>query len=130
MPELNHFSKYGAEYFQLYISCPICLRDLRPTSPTFWTHSLDDGDMFIGDDGYYVCKTCGHRKPIIDWAYQCEDCEGAGLGKSVKLDNLKHIAEAISISGQITNVSGVIWLNKLTASIMAQCGIVPPTPTR
>ena len=121
MPELKHFQKDGVEYYQLYVSCPICLRDHRPTQSSYWSHGLDGGDMYIGDNGYYYCIDCGHKAPIIDWAYTRSDCEGAGLGKSVKLDNVKHIAEAISISGQITSPAGMAWLQKLISALMKQC---------
>lgn len=121
MPEVRHFTKNGVEYYQLYIACPVCLKEGRPTTPEYWKHTKDDGDMYIGDNGYYYCLDCGYSAPIIEWGYVCCDCKKAGHEKSVYLDDLKHLGEALSISGMVTGLAGLEWLNRVTASLLKQC---------
>lgn len=119
---IKHISKYNAQYFQLYIPCPVCLSNARPTSAVYWTHEQCGGDMYIGDDGYCYCESCGERKPAIQWTYRCVDCVPGTTGvNSMKIDGQKHPAEIISISGQLSSETGIIWLNKFITAIMKQC---------
>lgn len=120
MEDLQHFKNDGANYYKLYIACPVCLMLGKPTSPSYWYHASCDGEIYIGDNGYYYCKNCGHKELIVNWAYGCPVHEEAGLGEYVKVDNLKHIAEAISIAGQITVVAELQWLNNLTSALLKQ----------
>lgn len=123
LEDLQYFDNDGTQYYKLYIACPICLRDRRPAEPKYWYHSADGGEMYIGENAYYYCKSCGHKAPIINWAYECTKCLEAGLEDAVKLDDYRHFAEAISIAGQISTIDAIMWLNKLTDAIMAQCGV-------
>ena len=121
MPTINSFIKNNVEYYQMYIGCPICLKEGRPTVPAYWYHAQDGYDMYIGDNGYYYCKECGYTAPIIEWGYTCAECIGAGHEKSVKLSNLKDIAVAISVAGLVSSKPGIAWLNRLTAALQNQC---------
>ena len=121
MSTVNSFVKDNVEYYQLYIACPICLREGRPSVPVYWHHSLDGYDMYIGDNGYYYCEKCGYTAPVIEWGYTCADCIGAGHEKAVKLDDLKHLAEALAISGMVTHLAGMKWLTRVTNSLIQQC---------
>ena len=114
------FIKDGVEYYQMLIGCPVCVMEGRPTKPSQWYHIEDGGEMYIGDNAYYYCIICKKTMPIIDWAYECSDCKKAGHEKAVKLDNLKHVAETISVAGLVTNIAGIEWLNRLTTSLIKQ----------
>lgn len=114
------FKQNGVEYYQMFIGCPVCVREGRPTTPTQWYHHVDGGEMYIGDNGYYYCKTCGATFPIIEWAYVCSDCKKVGHEKAVRLDNVKHVAEAIAVAGMISTHDALKWLNRLTAALIAQ----------
>lgn len=116
----NSFIKNGVEYYQMFIGCPVCTMYGRPTTPTQWYHCEDGGEMYIGDNGYYYCIDCKKTMPIIDWAYVCSDCENAGHEKAVKIDNLKHVAETISVSGLVTSVAGMEWLVRITNALIKQ----------
>ena len=122
MSTVNSFVKDNVEYYQLYIACPICLREGRPSVPAYWHHSLDGYDMYIGDNGYYYCKECGYTAPIIEWAYICADCKKNGHEKAVKLDDLKHVGEALAISGMVNSTgAGLKWLARVTNALIQQC---------
>lgn len=127
MSTLKSFVKDGAEYYRLYIPCPICLREGRPSARALWSHNEDDGDMYIGDNAYYYCEKCEKTLPIIDWGYICGDCKKAGHEKAVKLTNIKEIAVAISISGMVTSEAGLEWLERLTAALRRQRTNSAPT---
>ena len=116
----NSFTRNNVEYYQMFIGCPVCAMEGRPTKPTQWYHCEDDGEMYIGDNGYYYCIDCKKTMPIIDWAYVCSDCKSAGHEKAVRLDNLKHIAEAIAVSGLVATTDALKWLHRLTAALMEQ----------
>ena len=116
----NSFIQNGVEYYQMFIGCPGCVMDGRPTRPTQWYHHVDGGEMYIGDNGYYYCIDCKKTMPVIDWAYVCADCEKAGHEKAVKIDNLKHVAETMSVSGLVTSVAGMEWLVRITNALIKQ----------
>jgi len=122
MPMVNSFLRDGVEYYQLYIGCPVCLMEGRPNVPEYWHHSKDGADMYIGDNGYYYCKDCGYTAPVINWAYECYVCKKAGHEKAVKLDNLKHVGEALSISGMVASTeAGLRWLARVATALSLQC---------
>ena len=127
MSTFKSFVKDGVEYYKLYIQCPICLREGRPSTRTLWSHIDDDGEMYIGDNAYYYCEKCEYTAPIIDWGYVCNDCKKAGHEKAVKLTNIKDFAVAIAISGMVTTDAGLEWLDKLTAALRRQSTNTAPT---
>ena len=114
------FTRNNVEYYQMFIGCPVCVMEGRPTIPTQWYHCEDGGEMYIGDNGYYYCIDCKKTMPIINWAYECFDCKENGHEKAVRIDNIKHIAEAISVAGMVTDMGGVKWLNRLTNALIKQ----------
>ena len=122
MSNVKSFVINNVEYYQLRIGCPVCVLEGRPTTPTYWYHSEDGADMFIGDNGYYYCKECGYTAPVIKWGYECSDCKKAGHEKAVVLDDLKHVAEAMTMSGMVsTTTPGLKWLTKAIAALANQC---------
>lgn len=122
MSAVKSFVKDNIEYYQLFIQCPVCLKEGRPTTPAYWYHSKDGKEMYIGDNGYYYCKDCGYTAPVIEWGYECCDCKQAGHEKAVVLDDLKHVAEAVSISGMVvTTGAGLKWLSRVANALAQQC---------
>lgn len=126
--DFKHFCNDGADYFQLYISCPVCLEHNVPTTPSYWTHGTTNtgsecgGDMYIGDNGYYYCERCGHMDLIVNWAYKCPNPihNQNGMDAYISVTDGKYIGKAISIAGQITGIAGIKWLNKLTSALLTQ----------
>lgn len=116
----NSFTRNNVEYYQMFIGCPVCVKEGRPTKPTQWYHHVDGGEMYIGDNGYYYCIDCAKTMPIINWAYECYECKKAGHEKAVRLDNLKHVAEAIAVAGMVSTHDALKWLHRLTAALMEQ----------
>lgn len=116
----DSFTRNNVEYYQMFIGCPVCVMEGRPTKPTQWYHHVDGGEMYIGDNGYYYCIDCAKTMPIIDWAYECSDCKKYGHEKAVKIDNLKHVAEAVAVAGMVSTPDALKWLHRLTAALMEQ----------
>lgn len=127
--DFKHFCNDGAEYFQLHISCPVCIEHHLPTTPTYWTHGkIADGtecggDMFIGDNGYYYCEKCGNKDLIVNWAYKCPNpIHGQnGMDEYLSITDGKYLANALIVAGEITTgPAGLKWLNRLTSALMEQ----------
>lgn len=126
--EFKHFNNDGVDYFQLHIKCPVCLEHDIPVETTDWVHghksdgSTCGGDIYIGDNGAYYCEKCGQTDLICNWGYKCSHHEqqGLGLGEYVNVSDGKYIAQAISVAGQITDIGGLKWLNKLTDALLKQ----------
>ena len=82
---------------------------------------------FYDDAKHPSCPYCGisdmdasKTMPIIDWAYECSDCKKYGHEKAVKIDNLKHVAEAVAVAGMVSTPDALKWLHRLTAALMEQ----------
>lgn len=117
---IKTFIKDDVEYRQMYIVCPVCCSENRPNIPSRWKHATDNGDMYIGDNGYYYCEACGETFPIVEWAYECSDCKTTDCENAIRLVNVKHVAAAISTSGLVSDPDGMQWLNRLCRALEEQ----------
>ena len=117
---IKSFNKDDVEYYELYMGCPVCISKNRPNTPSQWKHAIDNGDMYIGDNGYYYCEACGATFPIVEWAYECSDCKTTDCENAIRLVNVKDVAEAISTSGLVSNPNGVQWMNRLCKALAEQ----------
>lgn len=55
---LNSFEKNGVTYFELYISCPVCVDRGNNTPHAYWSHHNNNcnGDIYMGENAFYYCK--------------------------------------------------------------------------
>ena len=104
---LKNYSRYGVTYFQLYISCPVCNNEGRNTPHSYWSHDVDGGDVYVGDDATYQCKQCGHTRHVSDWEYGCPRHSGGSDEYVYKKSTIASIASVISPGRAI----GVILLS-------------------
>lgn len=111
---MNRFSKDGVEYFQLVIPCPSCLEKGLPTQTMAWTHAKCGGDMYVGENAFYYCKTCGHTAPVLLWAYSCPNHHD---GEFYKIKDGKFLLNAMVVGAEICKQDGgVKFMRKFTAA--------------
>lgn len=70
----KHFSKDGVEYFQLYIPCPSCIEEGKPTQRSYWTHANCGGELYVGDNAHLYCEKCGKSEIVFKCRYMCPNC--------------------------------------------------------
>jgi hypothetical protein len=113
---LNKIQENGYTYFQLYISCPVCLEKGKHMPITYWQHAEGcNGDIYIGDDANYKCKKCGKKGHVKNWKYNCPGHSNSPdefVGASCQA-----LASAIATAGQLTTAAGVAWLQKFLANM-------------
>ena len=107
---LNSYSKNGVTYFQLYISCPVCNNEGRNTPHSYWSHDVDGGDVYVGDDATYQCKQCGHTRHVSAWEYGCPRHNGCSDEYVYKKTTIASLASVISCAGQMVSETGLPWL--------------------
>lgn len=126
MANFAHFNNDGVDYFKLYIKCPVCLEHGWPTDFSHWYHHQTadgrecGGEMYLGDNGYYYCSKCGHTAPALTWKYGCPNHDTYGDERFLSIRDGKYIANSLSVSGQLTDKLGLIWLNKVVQAFIKQ----------
>ena len=109
-----------ATYHDLFIQCPGCIRekgyDVNP--PRQWYHASCGGAILIDENAYCRCVRCGDSSHIKHWRYACHinsmddrPIRDAHSGSSC------HFANAIAISGKLTNKAGTQWFLNLIANL-------------
>ncbi len=119
---LNKYSKGGVTYFQLYISCPVCHEEGLNTPHSYWTHAVDGGDIYVGDDASYQCKQCGHTKHVSAWEYGCPSHSGDSDEYVYKRATIASLASVMSCAGQLVTESGLPWLQTFMANLESGWG--------
>ena len=120
---LNKYSKDGATYFQLFISCPVCQEEGRNTPHSYWTHASDGGDIYVGENAYYQCKQCGHTKHVSAWKYGCPYHSGDSDEYVYKdLRTPAPLAAVMSCAGQLVTETGLPWLQNFKANLESGWG--------
>ena len=102
-----------ATYYDLSVSCPICLNKGKVTPPSQWYHSDCGGKIQIGDDAHIRCVSCSKNEHIRYWKFGCAD-----HNYKYEYATAAAFAAAISMAGQLTNtLAGVEWLHRLTGNM-------------
>lgn len=67
MASLNSFEKNGVTYFELFISCPVCIDRGNMTPQAYWSHHDNgcSGDIYMGENAFYYCKKCGATSHVM-----------------------------------------------------------------
>ena len=124
---LKIIEKGEVTYFQIYVSCPICL-DKGITQPQqFITHANNNcnGDMYIGDNGHYCCSKCGSNSNILKWNLEgCDHINNIEIAQNIQLreltnPNKEHMSLpiAMGIAGQLVQRTGIEWLQRYMRSV-------------
>lgn len=117
--KIDSFKKEGVSYYRLYIKCPICNQQGRETPPSFWYHestACDNGEIYVGDNAFYMCKDCGHTKHIMNWRYWCQH-HSKSDNDYVELTDKSVYADVVAAAGQIVKAAGIPWLTELLKNL-------------
>lgn len=106
---LEKFSFDGHTYFNLFISCPVCIDQGRNTPQSFWSHYNCGGSMFVGDNAYFKCQRCGDNKHVRYWSFTCPTHSSQASQEFLKPSS-QAMAQAISTAGQMVTETGQRWL--------------------
>lgn len=118
---LNSFEKNGVTYFELYISCPVCLDRGNQTPHSYWSHHNNNcnGDIYMGENAFYYCKKCGATQHVYKWKYGCPN-HSSGEYEFLEASPAS-LAQAVSTAGQMVNATGIPWLQTFLANMQKGC---------
>ena len=105
---LDSFQEDDATYFRLYASCPVCMKNGKPTEPAFWFHYDNNcyGDVYVGDDAFFKCIKCGCSSHVssVSVLTSCHPCSNTSEAA------LQWRVSAIGFAGQLVETVGMPWL--------------------
>lgn len=119
MCNIDKFVKDGYTYFRLYIQCPICRQKGFNTPVGYWDHAdcpVGPGDIYMGDNAFYLCKDCGHTKHLMKWRYWCPNHSNSP-DDYVELDDKAPFADVVCAAGELVNAAGLQWLQNLLKNL-------------
>lgn len=65
MENLEHININGVEYYKFYCFDPAEIRnDTTNIEHHFWKHYKCGGDIYIGDNAHFLCRSCGETWPV------------------------------------------------------------------
>ena len=112
---LDSFQADGATYFRLYLSCPVCMKNGNPAEPSFWMHGNDNcyGDIYVGDNAFFMCKKCGQSVHVSNCRYSCPvhstTPEEIVFFNGADADSF---TATMSVAGQLVETAGMLWLRR------------------
>ena len=114
---LDSFQADGATYIRLYLSCPVCMKNGKPTEPAFWFHYDNNchGDIYVGENAWYKCGKCGHSAHVLEWKYNCPG-HSSSPDEFIGAD-AESVAATISVAGQLVETAGIPWLQSFLANL-------------
>lgn len=122
--ELNHFEKDDVTFYELYVSCPICLDRGHNGLQSFLVHANGgcNGSMYCGDNGYFLCKKCGATSVVYNWQYG-----GCQIHSKRAINCLEEYGNntadrfiIFSIIGQMVPATGIAWLQRFLEILQKQ----------
>jgi hypothetical protein len=105
---LEKFTADSYTYFQLRISCPVCVDQGRNTAQSFWVHHNCGGSIYVGDNANFKCRKCNYSDHVKRWSFNCPSHTNANF-EMLKASS-QALAQAISTAGQMVSETGHRWL--------------------
>lgn len=68
--DIDEFVHDGVHYYHFLSRCPVD-SSRGHGAPSFWMHGGCGGDIYIGDDATFYCKSCGMKFPISHARFDC-----------------------------------------------------------
>ena len=104
--DLREEKRQDEVWFNLVMRCPACISANKEPGPQGqWYHSMDGGVIQVGSIAEYRCMSCQHHEHVRNWRYTCEAHQ-----IDYRPTSSAHLANALSIAGQITNMAGRQWM--------------------
>ena len=122
MENLEHININGVEYYRLYCCDPAEIRNgTANIEHHFWKHYKCGGDIYIGDNAHFLCRSCGETWSVKLSAFitpsAASNINDFYISPSkVELDSI----ETIGLAGLITNYTGLDWLNQFLTNLQEQ----------
>ena len=122
MENLEHININGVEYYRLYCCDPAEIRNgTANIEHHFWKHYKCGGDIYIGDNAHFLCRSCGETWSVKLSAFitpsAASNINDFYISPSkVELDSI----ETIGLAGLITNYTGLDWLNQFLTNLHEQ----------
>lgn len=121
MCNIDSFKQDGYTYYRLYIKCPICNQQGRNVPPVYWAHANcpvcpDGGDIYMGENAFYLCKDCGHKEHLMKWRYWCQ-YHSQNDDDYVLLTDKAIFADVVAAAGALVTAAGIPWLTTLLQNL-------------
>jgi hypothetical protein len=107
---LNKILHGSTTYFELFISCPVCFDQGKNTPHSYWEHQHCGGNLYVGDNAFYLCSDCKSTAHVFKWRYGCPNHSGAEI--EYLESSPQGLAQAVSTAGQLVQETGIAWLQK------------------
>lgn len=136
--EIRRFPGVQGSYIRLYMSDPYAYKQRIPDDSTFWRHGeatdgvICDGDIYIGDDGTFLCEKCGKISAISDCDLKKPYLYEGRVSENVEKYHSKDLATSIVISNLVEpedNTRWTEWLNRLIETLLSQDNKRKETPS-
>ena len=110
----------GITYYRIKATCPKCVEEGIKQEPTHWVHGNDNcgGDIYIGNDGSFICGKCGAKKPASYWRPLCSRHDGVSCN-SMKCESQQiGTSHAVSLASQMmASTAGIDWFQDFISNI-------------
>lgn len=71
--DIDEFVHDGVHYCHFLSRCPVDCSQAPHVIPSFWKHDKCGGDIYIGDDATFYCKSCGMKFHISHARFECPE---------------------------------------------------------
>lgn len=110
----------GITYYRINALCPNCIEEGINQEPTHWKHSNDNcgGDLYIGNDGNFMCGKCGAKKPASYWRPLCSRHDGVSCNSMICESQQIGTSHAVSLASQMmASTAGIDWFQDFISNI-------------
>ena len=103
-----------SKWIYLHVGCPV--EGCNYKTPSYWLHNncpirSNQSLIQINSDGNIRCSKCMHRKPLLNWRFNCNS-GNHGMKEAL---NLNKLLEILAVMAQLTNDQ--IFIAKLCLAI-------------
>ena len=106
--DIDEFVHDGVHYYHFLSRCPVD-SSRGHGAPSFWMHGECGGDIYIGDDATFYCKSCGTKFHIFHARFTCpsHSCtEDYMVSYSPQLS----YCDVVESMGETIRVAGISWI--------------------
>jgi hypothetical protein len=96
--------------------CPVCNERGIHTSRSYWKHRYCGGNIYIGNDGRYLCNLCGRNSNIMEWGYWCPT-HSDSYDDEAEPASINSIVDVISSSSPMVDIAGKARLMELISNL-------------
>lgn len=117
MENLEHININGVEYYKFYCFDP----EVNIYKRHFWKHYKCGGDIYIGDNAHFLCKSCGKTWPVQYSDYMSPFTANVN-GYYVYFSKIFNLNIALTALGSMVPKLGQDWFMKTIIEVDKQYG--------